>query len=175
MSASRRKLTRLPLEIFQDLQGGYGGGVETEGVPTTTGRKSGSTMPPEELRRLICERLQRFRARLPQPYYYRSSTKTVSISLKTVGDLLRVSPRTILHALDPLLTHGTFFFLLLWSVGRYSERESSSVRTVNAMTFHATQSHQIPLLLHFLKPKSYKCFDEFVTSVVPNLSTPRSC
>jgi hypothetical protein len=110
MSASRRKLTRLPLEIFQDLQGGYyGGGLEVNEGVATTGRNSGSSMPPEELRRLICERLQRFRARLPQPYYYRStSTKTVSISLKTVGDLLRVSPRTILHALDPLLTHGTF-------------------------------------------------------------------
>ncbi len=122
MSASRRKLTRLPLEIFQDLQGGGDGGGEDEGGTTTATTTSRNSIPPEELRRLICERLQRFRTRIPQPYHYHSSFKTVSMSLKTVGDLLRVSPRTIMYALDPMLTHGTFFVFLVVEFPKAEQR-----------------------------------------------------
>jgi len=83
MSASHRKLTRLPLEIFGNL------------LTTETQQE----MTPHDLRHNICEKLKRFRVRSK----YGSVT---TASVKTVGDLLRTSRCTLLHVLDPLLTFG---------------------------------------------------------------------
>lgn len=88
MSASHRKLARLPLEIFDNLQGGE------------------ETLSPEELRSAICDKLKRFRTR-----HTHHKARSVSTSLKTVGDFLRASPLTVMQALDPLLTFGTSFKL----------------------------------------------------------------
>jgi hypothetical protein len=84
MSASHRKLARLPLEVFDDL-------MVTEQT---------QTMSPQDLRFAICEKLKRFRVRS------RRHGGATTVSLKTVGDLLRTAPFTLLQALDPLLTFG---------------------------------------------------------------------
>ncbi len=84
MSAAHRKLTRLPLEVFQDL----------------IVNDQEQQMTPEDLRAAICDKLRRFRVRS------RNAGGTTTISLKTVGDLLLTSPLTLLQALDPLLTYS---------------------------------------------------------------------
>lgn len=85
MSASHRKLARLPLEVFENLL------VTMEEQDLT----------PQDLRSAICGKLKRFRVRSR----HGSGTST-TVSLKTVGDLLRTPPFTLLQALDPLLTFG---------------------------------------------------------------------
>ena len=87
MSASHRKLCRLPLEVFDDLL------VTMQGV---------QTMTPQDLRSAICEKLKRFRVRSRQY----GGTTTTTMSVKTVGDLLRTPQFTLLQALDPILTFG---------------------------------------------------------------------
>jgi len=109
MSASRRSLARLPLEIFEDLAPG---GIPKPRTGTNGSGGSGSSrtdcegqtviLTPEELRRTICDKLKRFRVRSAHPKF-----KPTSTSVTTVGDILRVSPWTLLLALDPLLTYGT--------------------------------------------------------------------
>ena len=86
MSASNRKITRLPLDIFRDLD-------------------SDST-DPESLRSTICGRLKRFPVKVVSRNG--SSKTTTSATVKTVGDLLRTSKGTLLRALDPHLTYGKF-------------------------------------------------------------------
>ena len=88
MSASHRKLCRLPLEVFNDLQ------MNIQGVQ--------HTLTPQDLRSAICEKLKRFRVRSRQ---YGGTTIT-TMSVKTVGDLLRTPQFTLLQALDPILTFG---------------------------------------------------------------------
>lgn len=83
MSASHRKLSRLPLEIFENL--------------LTRKETLDPPRPPEILRCLICTRLKRF------PIQSGNGVSTTA-SIKTVGDLLVASKRTLLLALDPLLT-----------------------------------------------------------------------
>ena len=91
MSASHRKLARLPLEIFRDL----------------------SEEDPEILRTNICNRLKRFPIKT-------SSKTTTPISVKTVGGLLQTPKPTLLRVLDPLLTYGEkdrrifFCLLIVW-------------------------------------------------------------
>lgn len=82
MSAAYRKLGRLPLDVF-------------EGLVTT---EDPQLLSAEELRSVICEKLKRFRVRVRHG-------GTATASIKTVGELLRVSRRTLLQALDPLLTY----------------------------------------------------------------------
>lgn len=83
MSASHRKLIRLPLEVFEDL---------LISDPQTE-------MTAQDLRFGICERLKRFRVKSK---YGVMNTRSVT----TVGDLLRTPRYTLLMALDPLLTFG---------------------------------------------------------------------
>ena len=90
MSAAHRKLTRLTLDIFQDLPGC---------TSTNKNHDDISQVKAEELRAAICEKLKRFR--IPSR---NGGTRTVSLT--TVGDILRTSPLTLLQALDPLLTYG---------------------------------------------------------------------
>lgn len=87
MSASQRKLTRLPFEVFENL------------ISTQQEQEQAQSMTPEELRSAICDKLKRFRVRS-------RNGGTTTMSLKTVGDLLMASPLNLLQALDPLLTYG---------------------------------------------------------------------
>eukprot|EP00980_Cylindrotheca_fusiformis_P029766 scaffold23831_cov127-Cylindrotheca_fusiformis.AAC.5 len=89
MSASHRKLSRLPLEIFADLvvaatpveAGGGGGQTTAKSQPSSTA---------ETLRLLICKKLKRFPSQRG--------------GVQTIGELFRTSKRTLLLTLDPLLT-----------------------------------------------------------------------
>jgi DNA-directed RNA polymerase alpha subunit len=92
MSASHRKIARLPLEVFDNLLV----------TPQEEEEQQQHQFDPEVLRSSICARLKRF------PIKSRNATTTSTRSVKTVGDLLRTSKRTLLHALDPLLTYGTY-------------------------------------------------------------------
>lgn len=87
MSACHRKLARLPLEVFEDLQ--------------TTNPAEQTLTLAAELRATICERLKRFRIRS-------RNGGTQSMSIKTVGDLLCTPRFVLLQAMDPLLTFGAF-------------------------------------------------------------------
>eukprot|EP00934_Nitzschia_sp_Nitz4_P005925 Nitzschia sp. Nitz4//scaffold112_size70979//11357//12759//NITZ4_005893-RA/size70979-augustus-gene-0.78-mRNA-1//1//CDS//3329533238//5915//frame0 len=79
MSASHRKLHRLPLSIFEDLS------------------TSELSKDPSHLKTSVTERLKRCRARSK-----RGTSKTLTIT--TVEDLLHTPRITLLQALDPFLT-----------------------------------------------------------------------
>jgi RecA/RadA recombinase len=88
MSASHRKLSRLPLSIFDNL--------------SSSVEESSS----EVLKTGICRRLKRF------PIQSGKTGISISCSIKTIGDLFRANKRTLLYALDPLLTFSEIEFLL---------------------------------------------------------------
>lgn len=83
MSASHRKIAHLPLDVFDNL-------ITRQLDPPRTA---------EELRSAIVSRLKRF------PIKTGKGVST-SASIKTISELLRTSKRTLLLALDPLLTYG---------------------------------------------------------------------
>jgi hypothetical protein len=86
MSASHRRIARLPLDVFDNL--------------TTD-----SPNEPETLRTAICSKLKKF------PIKTRTGGASFD-SVKTVGALLQTSKTTLLCALDPLLTYGWCQLLL---------------------------------------------------------------
>lgn len=150
MSASNRKLSRLPLEIFRNLD-------------------SNSTNP-EELRSAICSRLRRF------PFRPSSRKKgiTSSASVKTMGDLLRTSKRTLLYALDPLLTYGKsnwrFFIIKLaqvpneqdlncvlhtyWLINSYHEKWKLKSFWIEHIG-NVLRNHVAPSLCYILQPTTW--------------------
>jgi hypothetical protein len=132
MSASHRKLARLPLHIFEGVivvvdddddpdddrlpvlrrrcdPNNDKNNATTRSTSTSTSTSqstskctstsTSTTTPEEELRAKICFRLKRF------PVKSRAGVSK-GVSIKTVGDLLRASKRTLLQALDPIFTYG---------------------------------------------------------------------
>ena len=85
MSAAHRKISRLPVEIFEDLVT-RPGAVGSEGSST-----------PEALRTAICAKLKHF------PVKSRNGTAAFS-SVKSARSLLETPRIVLLKALDPLLT-----------------------------------------------------------------------
>ena len=83
MSVNHRSIARLPLDVFENL---------------ATCSFQDEPPPPQELRALVVKQLKS----VPQ----RKSFRTVYVNISTVGPLLRLSPPTLLRALDPLLTYG---------------------------------------------------------------------
>ncbi|KAL3944109.1 MAG: hypothetical protein SGBAC_001840 [Bacillariaceae sp.] len=111
MSASHRKLARLPLEIFDNLH-----------MRAQSSTQQPISISSEGLRSQICNRLKRFPFRFDNHSSNHNSittttttttfTTTTTASIKTVGDLLRANKRTLLLALDPLLTFPELELLL---------------------------------------------------------------
>jgi hypothetical protein len=92
MSASNRKLSRLPLQIFEDLVT----------RPPIESRKD----DPESLKSAICSRLKRF----PIPSTKKNGIRTsTTCSVKTIGQLIRLPKSLLLGALDPILTYGKYY------------------------------------------------------------------
>ena len=97
MSASHRKISRLNVEIFQDL-------VE--------GQKK------EQLKTAICNRLKRFAVRTTggirkeQKRNANGISSSSTCSIKTIGQLLRLSPSILLVVLDPILTYEAILIFL---------------------------------------------------------------
>lgn len=83
MSVNHRSIARLPLGVFENLCA-----CSFQDEPP----------PAEELRALVVKQLKS----VPQ----QKSFRTVYVNISTVGPLLRLSPPTLLRALDPLLTYG---------------------------------------------------------------------
>jgi hypothetical protein len=92
MIASNRKLSRLPLGIFEDLLTRHAAEGHTENDD------------PADLKSAICSRLRRFPVTTVNKHGGRSST---TCSIKTVGQLLQYSKYSLMVALDPILTYGT--------------------------------------------------------------------
>jgi len=80
MSATHQLLTLLPLSIFMNL-------------------REDDSLCPNDLRSTICNKLKEL-GRKP------GSTQQQQESVTTLGQLLNLSPPTLLRALDPLLTHN---------------------------------------------------------------------
>uniref|UniRef100_A0A7S4EQW2 RecA family profile 1 domain-containing protein n=1 Tax=Pseudo-nitzschia australis TaxID=44445 RepID=A0A7S4EQW2_9STRA len=110
MSASHRKISRLPLSVFQHLIT----------RPPLDGRED----DPETLKANICKRLKGFRVRNSARDRNNnkkrnrgggsgiSSPATTTRSIKTIGQLLRLSKYTLMVALDPILTYEEVGILL---------------------------------------------------------------
>jgi hypothetical protein len=96
MSASHRKISRLPLHIFEDLVT----------RPPVDSRKD----DPESLKSVICGRLKRFP--LKSMNKKNGTRSSMTCTVKTIGQLLRISQYTLLLALDPILTYGTSVILV---------------------------------------------------------------
>jgi hypothetical protein len=92
MSASKRKISRLPLHVFQDL--------------ITRPPDISRNDEPESLKSTICSRLKRFPVRGSGNKMGKTST---ICSVKTIGQLLRLSKSALLLALDPILTYGVYY------------------------------------------------------------------
>lgn len=109
MSASHRKISRLPLPVFQDL---------ITRLPLNN-NDSIDEHDPERLKSAICNRLKRFVVRNNGRKNKNSRTAgggggggrisgispSSTCSIKTIGQLLRLSKCTLLFALDPILTY----------------------------------------------------------------------
>jgi RecA/RadA recombinase len=107
MSASHRKISRLPLPVFQDLIT----------RPPLNDKDAIDEHDPERLKSAICNRLKRFVVRNNGRKNKNSRTAggggggisgispSSTCSIKTIGQLLRLSKCTLLFALDPILTY----------------------------------------------------------------------
>jgi RecA/RadA recombinase len=100
MSAGQRKISRLPISVFQDL--------------ITRPSLEERDDDPESIKSTICNRLKRFRIRNNGRNKNKnkhgrglgiSLPTTTACSIKTIGQLLRLSKYTIMLALDPVLTY----------------------------------------------------------------------
>jgi RecA/RadA recombinase len=100
MSAGQRKISRLPISVFQDL--------------ITRPPLEERADDPESIKFTICNRLKRFRIRNNGRNKHKnkhgrgmgiSLPTTTTCSIKTIGQLLRLSKYTIMLALDPVLTY----------------------------------------------------------------------
>ena len=149
MSASHRKISRLPLEVFENLDF--------------------HKTPPETLRSSISSRLKRF------PVVKNSGSRnnnTNSASVKTIGDLLRTSKRTLLNALDPLLTYGTY----------YVRKRLKSVPALVVLSKHSVENHDpltrermntlILLFYTYVQWKLNNFWSEPAVNALRNLSAP---
>lgn len=100
MSASHRKISRLPLAVFQEL------------IKRPSQREEDHD--PTSLRSNICHRLKRVSLRLVHGRRRRrrssssyGTNQATTTRIQTVGELLRISKYALLLVLDPLLTYGT--------------------------------------------------------------------
>jgi hypothetical protein len=84
MSASHRRIARLPLSVFDNLI-----------------TRPHDHVDPEALRSAMCSKLKKF------PVKSRNGSSMSFTSVKTVGALLQTPKKTLLQVLDPLLTFGT--------------------------------------------------------------------
>ena len=91
MIASNRKLSRLPLHIFDNL-------LTRSAAQTDDDENAAAT-----LKAAICSRLKRFPTVTVAKNGSRSSS---TASIKTVGQLLQFPKYSLMVALDPLLTYG---------------------------------------------------------------------
>jgi RecA/RadA recombinase len=121
MSASHRKLSRLPLEVFENLLTRQ----EAFDPPRT----------PEILRSLICTRLKRF------PIQSGNGVST-SARIKTIGDLFRTSERSLLVALDPLLTFEEIHIWLQRIYQQCSAKSHSALSLLQNTNQHLPQHSQ---------------------------------
>ena len=107
MSASHRKISRLPLPVFQDL---------ITRPPLNNNRDNDiDEHDPERLKSIICNRLKRFvvrnngrknkNNRIGGGGGISGISPSSTCSIKTIGQLLRLSKCTLLFALDPILTY----------------------------------------------------------------------
>ena len=130
MSIAHRSIARLPLEIFEDL------------AKCSINEEQWTSV---ELRDKIASRLK--------AHQTKRKYDTVHLKITTVGPLLRVSLRSLLRTLDPLLTYGKplaglfslsyadMLILIVSSVvlnGKFSSRvsgvSSTSIRTLRSFT-----------------------------------------
>ena len=95
------KITRLPVDIFRDL--------DCSAFPPTFAdhdlESSVVTVSPEELRSCICSKLSVAHG-TPVTRQYEPHQKHPPAAVLTTGQLLQMSPFTLLRAVDPLLTFG---------------------------------------------------------------------
>jgi RecA/RadA recombinase len=107
MSASHRKISRLPLPVFQDL---------ITRPPLNNNKDNDiDEHDPERLKSIICNRLKRFvvrnngrknkNNRIGGGGGISGISPSSTCSIKTIGQLLRLSKCTLLFALDPILTY----------------------------------------------------------------------
>lgn len=108
MSASHRKISHLPLDVFENI----------------VTRQIDPPRPAKELRSSIVLRLKRF------PIKTGNGVST-SASIKTIGELLRTSKRTLLYALDPLLTYEEIDELLQRIYRQCSAKGFSALKLLN--------------------------------------------
>lgn len=104
MIATNRKLSRLPIQIFENLI--------TRPLPaqTISEEEHAAAAAAERLKTTICNRLRKFSIVIKQSSFrnthYNYHARSTTGSIKTVGQLLRYSKMTLLLALDPILTYG---------------------------------------------------------------------
>ncbi|KAG7346880.1 DNA repair and recombination protein radA [Nitzschia inconspicua] len=91
MIASNRKLSRLPIHVFEIL--------------ITRPPHEARNDKPDHLKMAICNRLRKFPVKSSHMKQYGRSSTTTTASIKTVGQLLRCTKITLLLALDPILTY----------------------------------------------------------------------
>ena len=179
MSASNRKLVRLPVEIFEDLisyddqqeQRLADDVVAEEGSTSASNQDRCHQAAAEKLRSKICFRLKRFR---PIPINKSSrravgstgggnqnmstTSSAVTLSIKTVGDLLQTSKRVLLHALDPILTYAELCLFLKLVHKECSPRPMSALELLhstvdNTDTLLHSQTTESQELLNLQQPR----------------------
>jgi len=88
MSSSNRSIARLPLHIFTEL----------------ISHRDDEQYEPTDLRAAISRKLEQAGRSMVNKGGNSSAVSSETIS--TVGELMRLTPPSILRALDPLLTNG---------------------------------------------------------------------
>ena len=126
MSASHRKISRLPISVFQDLI-------------TRPQRKS---IDSKSLKSSICNRLKKFRVKNdsrskrkdidPKASGISSSTITTN-SIQTVGQLLRLPKYTLVLVLDPILTYEEVELFLIRVCNQCAPKPRSVLRLLDGI------------------------------------------
>lgn len=123
MSASYRKISRLPISVFQDL--------------ITRPDLERLYDNPEIIKSTICDRLKRFRVKNDGRNKRKnmhgrklgiSSPTTTTCNIKTIGQLLRLSKYSLMIALDPLLTYEEIGIFLERVCNQCSSKPSSVLK-----------------------------------------------
>lgn len=117
MSASHRKISRLPLPVFQDL--------------ITRPPLEGRDDDPKRLKFTICNRLKRFVVRTGSRNKKRTGggmSSTTTCSIKTIGQLLRLSKSILLVVLDPILTYEEISIFLSRICNQCSPKPNTVLR-----------------------------------------------
>ena len=139
MSACQRKISRLPISVFQDL--------------ITRPPLENRDDDPKTIKADICNRLKRFRMRNVARNKHKnqrrsgagiSSPTTTACSIKTIGQLLCLSKYTIMTALDPILTYEEVEIFLRRVCDQCGATGVSALSLLRATNEDATNGLHIP-------------------------------